>query len=119
MPTPPVGGSESRKVGQGGFSRRTFVALCSALGLSEPGKLDDVMASIDLFITPSFASGLLQMTNLSGHPALVLPNGFNPDGTPVSLSFIGRLYGDAELLAVGEAYQAATDFHRKHPAKFS
>jgi Asp-tRNA(Asn)/Glu-tRNA(Gln) amidotransferase A subunit family amidase len=48
----------------------------------------------------------------------VLPNGFTPAGAPVSLSFIGRLYGEAELLSVGEAYQAATEFHRKRPAKF-
>jgi Asp-tRNA(Asn)/Glu-tRNA(Gln) amidotransferase A subunit family amidase len=82
-------------------------------------RMDDVMASIDLFVTPSFAGNLLQITNLTGHPALVLPNGFNPDGTPVSLSFIGRLYGEADLIAAAEAYQEASDFHRKHPAKFS
>ncbi len=82
-------------------------------------KLDDFMEPVDLFVTPSFASNLIQITNLTGHPALVMPNGFNPDGTPVSLSFIGRLFGEADLLAVGEAYQAATDFHRRQPQKFA
>ena len=44
--------------------------------------------------------------------------GLRADGTPVSLSFIGRLFGEADLLTVAEAYQAATDFHKRHPEKF-
>jgi Asp-tRNA(Asn)/Glu-tRNA(Gln) amidotransferase A subunit family amidase len=82
-------------------------------------RLDDFMQPVDLFVTPSFASNLIQITNLTGHPALVVPNGFNSDGTPVSLSIVGRLFGEADLLSVGEAYQAATDFHRRHPQKFA
>jgi Asp-tRNA(Asn)/Glu-tRNA(Gln) amidotransferase A subunit family amidase len=82
-------------------------------------RFDDFMGPVDLFVTPSFASNLIQITNLTGHPALVMPNGFGPDGTPVSLSFIGRLFGEADLLTVGEAYQAATDFHRRRPQKFA
>jgi Asp-tRNA(Asn)/Glu-tRNA(Gln) amidotransferase A subunit family amidase len=82
-------------------------------------KIEAMMEPVDVFVTPSFGGQVLLATNLSGHPALVLPNGFNPDGTPVSLSFIGKLFGEAELLAVGEAYQAATEFHRRRPAKFS
>ena len=82
-------------------------------------RFDEFMAPIDLFVTPSFASNLLQITNLTGHPALVLPNGFGTNGGPVSLSFIGRLFGEADLLTVGEAYQDATDFHRRRPQKFS
>ena len=81
-------------------------------------KMADVMKTVDVFVAPSFGGQLLT-TNLTGHPALVLPNGFNADGTPVSLSFIGQLYGEAELLAVAEAYQSATDFHRRRPQKFS
>jgi len=36
-------------------------------------------------------------------------------GTPVSLTFLGNLFGEANLLAVAKAYQDATDFHLKHP----
>jgi Asp-tRNA(Asn)/Glu-tRNA(Gln) amidotransferase A subunit family amidase len=82
-------------------------------------KMAELMRTVDVFVTPSFGGNVLLTTNLTGHPALVLPNGFNPDGTPVSLSFIGKLFGEAELLAVAEAYQSATDFHRRHPQKFS
>jgi Asp-tRNA(Asn)/Glu-tRNA(Gln) amidotransferase A subunit family amidase len=45
-----------------------------------------------------------------------LPNGFrSSDGTPTSITFNGRLYGEAEVLAVAHAYQQATDFHLKRP----
>lgn len=47
------------------------------------------------------------------------PHGFRDDGTPVSLSFIGRLYGEAETLAVAKAYQDATDFHTRRPPRFA
>ena len=60
----------------------------------------------------------LLITNLTGHPTLVLPNGFDKRGDaemPTSLTFTGRLYGEAELLAVGHAYQQATGFHLRRP----
>jgi Asp-tRNA(Asn)/Glu-tRNA(Gln) amidotransferase A subunit family amidase len=81
-------------------------------------RLHELFRQVDVFVTPSFGGSVLLATNLTGHPALVLPNGFTPAGAPVSLSFIGRLHGEAEVLSVGETYQAATEFHRKRPAKF-
>lgn len=82
-------------------------------------KMDEVMADVDVVVTPSFGGNSLLITNLTGHPALVLPNGFNPDGTPVSLVFLGRLFGEADVLAVAEAYQGVTDFHTRRPAGFA
>ncbi len=82
-------------------------------------QMDEVMERVDVFLTPSFAANILLITNMTGHPSLTMPNGFREDGTPVSLSFIGRLFGESELLAVGKAYQEATGFHRKHPAGFA
>jgi len=55
------------------------------------------------------------MTNLSGHPCVVLPNGFRSEGRPLSITFMGKLFGEAKLLQVAKAYQDATDFHKKHP----
>ncbi|RMF57439.1 MAG: amidase [Calditrichaeota bacterium] len=76
----------------------------------------EIMSDIDVYVVPSFGGSNLLMTNLTGHPQAVLPNGFRKDGTPTSLSFIGKLFGEAELLAVAKAYQDATDFHLQHPA---
>jgi Asp-tRNA(Asn)/Glu-tRNA(Gln) amidotransferase A subunit family amidase len=57
-----------------------------------------------------------QMANLACYPALALPNGFAADGTPTSITFYARPFGETELLAVAKGYQDATDFHLKHPA---
>jgi len=55
---------------------------------------------------------------LTGHPCVVLPNGFNEQGSPTSISFIGRLYDEGTLLAVAKKYQEATSFNLKHPPMF-
>ena len=79
---------------------------------------DKLMSTVDVIVSPTSASGLSQLvaTNLTGHPAVILPNGFRPDGTPVSLTFLGGLFEEAKLLAVAHAYQQATGFHRVRPA---
>jgi len=89
-----------------------------------------VFDQADVIVAPTFSEQLL-ITNLTGHPAVILPNGFRGDdypmphdaepnpiggpGTPVSLTFLGNLYGEAKLLAVARAYQEATGFHTQHP----
>ena len=82
-------------------------------------KVDEVLREVDVVATPSFGGNSLLTTNLTGHPAVVLPNGFNPDGTPVSLAFLGRLFGEADVLALAEAYQGATEFHTRRPPSFA
>jgi len=83
-------------------------------------RFDAAMQDIDVVITPSFGGSMLLLTNLTGHPQVVVPNGYRAeDGTPTSISFIGKLYGDAEALRLAKAYQDATDFHRKHPPLFA
>ena len=79
---------------------------------------DKLMSTVDVIVTPTSASNLPQLvaTNLTGHPAVILPNGFRPDGTPVSLTFLGGLFEEAKLMAVAHAYQKATGFHRVRPA---
>jgi Asp-tRNA(Asn)/Glu-tRNA(Gln) amidotransferase A subunit family amidase len=74
-----------------------------------------LFAQVDLMVAPSFAGKSLLISNLSGHPAMVLPNGFSKNGTPTSICFIGRLFGEGEILAVAKAFQNSTDFHLKHP----
>lgn len=76
------------------------------------------MADIDVYISPAFGGNNLLMTNLTGHPCVVLPNGFDESGHPMSITFVGRLYGEATVLAVAKAYQDATEFDEKHPAAF-
>jgi len=75
----------------------------------------EIMSDVDVYVTPSFVGSNLLLTNLTGHPSVVLPNGFREDDTPTSITFMGRLFDEAAVLAVARAYQQATDFHRRHP----
>jgi len=91
-----------------------------------------VFEQVDVIVAPTFSTQLL-ITNLTGHPAVILPNGLRGEdapkprvrengevegggpGTPLSLTFLGQLYGEARMLAMAKAYQDATGFHLKHP----
>jgi Asp-tRNA(Asn)/Glu-tRNA(Gln) amidotransferase A subunit family amidase len=92
-----------------------------------------VFSQFDVIVTPTFSQQLV-ITNLTGHPALILPNGLRGSdappptsfadgadenvggsGTPVSITFLGNLFGEAKLLALARAYQEATGFHKLHP----
>jgi Asp-tRNA(Asn)/Glu-tRNA(Gln) amidotransferase A subunit family amidase len=81
-------------------------------------EMEALIADLDGWLAPSFAGDNLLLTNLTGHPSVVLPNGFCSDGTPTSFTVNGRLFGEAEILAVALAYQAATGFHRHRPPGF-
>jgi Asp-tRNA(Asn)/Glu-tRNA(Gln) amidotransferase A subunit family amidase len=81
-------------------------------------RMERVFDAVDVFITPSFGANVLLTTNLTGHPAVTVPSGFREDGTPVSISFIGKLFGEADLCRVASAWQEATRFHLRHPAAF-
>jgi Asp-tRNA(Asn)/Glu-tRNA(Gln) amidotransferase A subunit family amidase len=73
---------------------------------------------VDVYVAPSFGGSNLLLTNLTGHPCVVVPNGFDEAGSPTSVTFVGRLFGEAALLAAAKAYQDATDFHTAHPPLF-
>ncbi len=79
-------------------------------------ELERVMSGIDVYVSPTFGGDNLLLTNLTGHPQVVLPNGFREsDGTPTSITFTGRPFGETELLALADAYQRATGFHLRRP----
>jgi len=77
-----------------------------------------LMDTIDVYVSPSFQGDNLLLTNLTGHPCVVVPDGFDKNGDPTSITFIGGLYDEATVLAVAKKYQDATDFHKKHPPLF-
>ena len=64
---------------------------------------------------PSAIRDHFQAANLCGYPAVSVPNGFTAEGRPTSITFLGRLYAEAEMLAVARAYQERAGFHLKHP----
>ena len=73
------------------------------------------LGGVDVYVAPSFRGDNLLVTNLTGQPCVVVPNGFpEPDG-PKSITFCAPLYHEAEALMVAEAYQRATDFEERRP----
>jgi Asp-tRNA(Asn)/Glu-tRNA(Gln) amidotransferase A subunit family amidase len=78
-------------------------------------KMEDSLGDVDAYVHPTFGGSTLLAANLTGHPTVVMPNGFREDGTPTSISFTGRLWGEDKLLLVAKAYQDETGFHRRHP----
>ena len=96
-------------------------------------QMSALFEQVDIIVTPSTDAQLIA-TNLSGHPALILPNGLRGadaptppkiddgdhddiggPGTPVSLTFLAAHYQEAKLAAFAGAYQRATGFEKLHP----
>jgi Asp-tRNA(Asn)/Glu-tRNA(Gln) amidotransferase A subunit family amidase len=96
-------------------------------------QMSALFEQVDVIVAPTNGMQLV-VTNLTGHPAIILPNGLRGDdapkppevdsgeedniggpGTPVSLTFLGGHYEDARLAAFANAYQQATGFHKLHP----
>jgi Asp-tRNA(Asn)/Glu-tRNA(Gln) amidotransferase A subunit family amidase len=87
----------------------------------------------DVIVAPS-GGPQLTATNLCGQPAIIVPNGLRGDdappppstedgaldnvggpGTPVSITFLAPLYGEAKACALAHAYQQTAGFTRLHP----
>ena len=82
-------------------------------------KMDSVMQQVDMYVSPTFGSNNLLLTNLTGHPSVIVPNGFTDEGQPTSITFVGDLFDEGLILGVAEEYQKATNFHTKHPEMFA
>jgi Asp-tRNA(Asn)/Glu-tRNA(Gln) amidotransferase A subunit family amidase len=101
-----------------------------SLGIQAMSKLFE---QVDVIVA-STNSEQLVVTNLTGHPAVIVPNGLRGNdapappavdtgdddqiggpGTPVSITFLGGHYQDAKLCAFARAYQQATGFEKLHP----
>lgn len=81
-------------------------------------EMQKLMEQVDLYVAPSWEGDNLLLTNLTGHPCIVVPNGFSENGTPTSITFIGQLFDEGRLISFAKKYQDATDFHKQHPPTF-
>ncbi|MCK5145575.1 amidase [bacterium] len=75
----------------------------------------EVMKDFDVIITPAFGGATLLLSNLTGHPAVVVPAGVDKDGRASSLTFIGQLFEDGKALQVAHVFQKSTNYHSEHP----
>ncbi|MCP9236051.1 amidase [Lewinella sp. JB7] len=72
---------------------------------------------IDVYVNPSWNSSSLFITNMTGQPSITVPNGMY-EGTPTSITFTGRLFGEQALVNIAAAYQGATRWDDLHPTGF-
>lgn len=81
-------------------------------------EMHELMKEYDVIVTPSYAGQQLQITNLTGHPALCLPNGFAEDGSPTSITLLANLFDEEKLIMLGRLIQENTDWQSKRPPMF-
>jgi Asp-tRNA(Asn)/Glu-tRNA(Gln) amidotransferase A subunit family amidase len=77
-------------------------------------EMEKLMSQWDVFVSPAPGSASLLVTNLTGHPAVVLPCGF-VNNLPVAIMFTGGVYDEVSPLRVALAYERATTWHTMHP----
>lgn len=82
-------------------------------------EVNALMKDYDVIVTPSFGGRQLQITNLTGHPALCLPNGFNAQGSPTSITLLGNLFEEDKLILLGNYLQANSDWQAQRPPLFN
>ena len=119
---------------QGAFlSAADYIAALS-VGEAVRGRVDESLLAVDALATPvvpvltaeaartakaqPHTGGSAIFTapfNLTGHPALAIPCGMSREGIPIGLQLVGRRDGEADLLAVGYAFEQATSWHTMHP----
>ena len=83
-------------------------------------KVNEVIQKYDVIICPSRGDGNQSaITNLTGHPVVCLPTGFDKKlNLPTGISFVGNLYDESTLLTIANAYQGATNWNQLHPNLF-
>ena len=77
-----------------------------------------LMADYDVIVTPSYGGNQLLVTNLTGHPAIAAPNGFTEGGSPLSITFLGQLYGEDKMVSLVRAWQDYSGHHTRRPPLF-
>ncbi|MBN8836990.1 MAG: amidase [Sphingobacteriia bacterium] len=81
-------------------------------------KVNEVITKYDVIICPGSLGNQSAITNLTGHPVVCVPTGFNKQNLPTSITFIGNLYDEATILRVAKAYQETTPWNKMHPEMF-
>lgn len=80
--------------------------------------VNKIVEQYDAIICPNNWGNQSAITNLTGHPAICFPIGYNAQQLPRSITLIGKLYDEASIITVAKAYQNATQWNKEHPALF-
>ncbi|MDZ4714410.1 MAG: amidase [Cytophagales bacterium] len=82
-------------------------------------KFNKTIGAYDFLVGPDNGRNLSLITNLTGHPAISIPNGLDKKGRPTAFVLIGNLYDEGPILEAAYLIQQASDHEEKHPPLFS
>jgi Asp-tRNA(Asn)/Glu-tRNA(Gln) amidotransferase A subunit family amidase len=77
-------------------------------------EFESMMQDWDAILCPAQGESSLTLGNLTGHPSLTLPVGFD-DGMPRGMTMIGKPWDEETILSLGHAFQSGTDWHLERP----
>ena len=80
-------------------------------------QFNEMMSDIDVLIAPSFSDQLL-MTNLTGHPCVVLPDGSYDGDDPGTITLLGNHFDEASILMFARYMQELTPYEEEYPPLF-
>ncbi len=84
-------------------------------------KVNEVIKKYDVIICPSrgVESNQAAITNLTGHPVVCVPTGFDGKfNLPTGISFVGNLYDEGTILNIAKLYQDNSNWNKQHPTLF-
>ena len=81
-------------------------------------KFNKKIQNLDIIISPTYGRYQSLTTNLTGHPAIAVPNGFDKLGHPTSITLLGNLYDEGPILEAAYLIQQTTTFDEQHPERF-
>jgi len=123
----------------GGYARTMVLAIDYLQAMRVRGlmkrEMDDAYSKFDALVSPSRDTvsypvgvdfdkaypgigggpAVIPAGNAVGQPAISVPNGMGANNLPTGIQFTGRVWSEARLLAIANAYQQATDHHKKRP----
>ncbi len=82
-------------------------------------EMHSLIRNFDVIIAPQRGGNQTLITNLTGHPAIAVPAGFDEKGRPTSIILIGNLYDEMSILEVANLFQQQTPFENARPPLFS
>lgn len=81
-------------------------------------KFNKTIQNLDIIVSPTYGRNQSLTTNLTGHPAISIPNGFDKSGHPTSITLLGNLYDEGPILEAAYIIQQSTAFDEQHPERF-